>query len=99
MDAAIKYRIKTDSLFARIAAMKLGSRQVAFVLGSTIHLYNTSEEEFLENTCWLKHELCHIEQFRRYGFFTFIFLYLYESVKHGYHNNKYEIEAREAEDK
>ncbi|MFZ1529451.1 MAG: DUF4157 domain-containing protein [Ferruginibacter sp.] len=99
MSSAIKYHIKTGSLLAKLAAMKLGSRQVAFVLGSTIHLYNTSEEEFLQNKCWLKHELCHIEQFRRYGFFSFIFMYLYESVKHGYYNNKYEIEAREAEDK
>lgn len=97
MSRIVTYRIKTNSFFAKLAAKQLGSKQVAFVLGKTIHLHNTSREEFLQNKGWFQHELCHIEQFRRYGFFNFIFLYLAEWVKHGYHNNKYEIEAREAE--
>lgn len=66
-------------------------------MGKTIHLHNTGRLEFLQNKKWLLHELKHIEQFRRHGFFRFIFLYLWESIRHGYTSNKYEIEARDAE--
>ncbi|HOM89425.1 MAG TPA: hypothetical protein PKW65_01780 [Bacteroidia bacterium] len=45
----------------------------------------------------MKHELKHIEQFKRYGFIRFIFFYLSESIRHGYINNRFEIECREAE--
>ena len=83
---------------ARIAAWKLGSSSVAFVLGNTIHLYNVSEKEFLMNARWLKHELKHIDQFRQHGYFPFIWKYLVESIRNGYYNNKYEVEARAAED-
>ena len=38
-----------------------------------------------------------MEQFRRYGFFRFLWLYLRESLRHGYEENKYELEARAAE--
>ena len=68
------------------------------VLGNTIHLHRTRKEEFLQNKRWVNHELCHIRQFKEHGFWGFILKYLAESIKHGYHNNKYEIEARAAEE-
>jgi hypothetical protein len=92
-----KYTIKENSLLARIAAFKLGSHKMAMVIGRTIHLYNTSKEEFLENKTWFRHELKHVEQYARHGTLPFLFLYLWESIKKGYHHNKYEVEAREAE--
>ncbi len=82
-----------------MAACKLGCKRVAFVLGSTIHLHNASKEEFLNDERWLRHELCHIRQFREHGFMPFVWKYVIESVRNGYYNNKYEIEAREAENK
>jgi hypothetical protein len=91
-------RIKERSFLARIAAMKLRSGRVAMVLGRTIHLHNVSSEEFLKETRWVKHELCHIQQYKKHGFVPFLAKYLWESVKHGYHNNKFEVEAREAEE-
>lgn len=91
------FRLKENSLCARFAAWKLGSEKVAIVFGSTIHLHNTTKEEFLSNIKWVSHEIKHIEQYKRYGFVTFIFLYLLESIKNGYINNKFEIEARDAE--
>ncbi len=90
-------RIKENSRIARMAAWKLGARGVAMVLGNTIHLYNTSADEFLRSRRWLRHELCHIRQFRRHGFIPFIIKYLWQSLLHGYRNNKYEVEARAAE--
>jgi hypothetical protein len=93
------FLIKENSWLAKIAAKKLRSKSVAMVLGKTIHLHNTTKEEFLNNTTWLKHELCHVQQFKQHGFFMFVIKYLYESIKVGYYNNKYEVEAREAENK
>lgn len=92
-----KYTIKENSWLARIAAAKLGTKTVAMVLGSTIHLYNTTAAEFLKDEKWLKHELCHIRQFKQHGYFCFIIKYLWESLRKGYYNNRFEIEARAAE--
>ncbi len=90
------YYIKENSWLARVAALKLNTNSVAIVLGKTIHLHHTSKEEFLKNKKWLHHELCHVQQYKQYGFLGFIFKYLYESIRHGYYNNRFEIEARNA---
>lgn len=95
----INYSIKENSWIARLAAQKLKSDRVAIVLGKTIHLHNTSKEAFLNDKNWLKHELCHVKQFKQHGYLLFITKYLWESLKHGYYNNKYEVEARAAEKK
>lgn len=96
--AETAFHIKENSWLAKIAAKKLRSSAVAMVLGNTIHLHNTSKETFLQNKKWLKHELCHVQQFKQHGYAGFIIKYLWESVKKGYYNNKYEAEARAAEE-
>jgi Domain of unknown function (DUF4157) len=93
-----KYYIKENSFFARIAAKKLRAQSVAMVLGKTIHLHGCTKEHFLEDERWVKHELCHIKQYEENGTILFLIKYLWESLKKGYYNNKYEVEAREAED-
>lgn len=93
----VSYKIKENSFLARIAANKLGKNDVAMVLGKTIHLWNTTSAEFLKNEKWVKHELCHVQQYKQYGFFNFLLRYLWESMRKGYYNNKYEVEARKAE--
>ena len=93
----LQVRIKERSFVARVAAWKLNSNNAAIVIGNTIHLYNVSHPEFLKNKAWLCHELKHIQQFRQYGLVPFVFMYLRESILHGYTNNKFEIEARAAE--
>ena len=94
----MEFLIRENSWVARLAAKKLQTNNVAIVIGKTIHLYRVSKEDFLNDSRWVKHEQCHIRQFKEYGFFTFIFKYVYESMKHGYYNNKYEVEARNAEE-
>jgi hypothetical protein len=96
--AYVDFNIKERSWLAKIAAKKLRVKNVAFVLGNTIHLHNTTKKVFLQDARWVKHELCHIKQFKQHGYFVFIIKYLYESIKAGYYNNKYEVEARAAED-
>lgn len=93
----INYFIKENSWIAKLAAKKLRTDNVAIVIGKTIHLHNVSKQNFLKDERWVKHELCHINQFQQNGFATFIIKYLWESIRHGYYNNKYEVEAREAE--
>lgn len=93
----IEFRIKERSFIAQLAAWKLKCEKVAIVIGKTIHLHNTARLEFLQNKPWVLHELKHVEQFKQHGLLSFIFLYLLESIRHGYKNNKYEVEARAAE--
>lgn len=94
----VNFRIIENSFLARIAAKKLSSSQMAMVIGKTIHLHNTSRSEFLADEKWLKHELCHIRQYRKYGTVGFITRYLWESLQHGYFQNRFEDEARKAEE-
>ena len=93
-----EFIIKENSRLAKIAAIKLGSKSVAMVLGKTIHLHNTTKANFLQDERWVKHELCHIKQFKDHGYVGFIIKYLWESIKKGYYNNRFEVEARNAED-
>ncbi len=93
----MKVRLKENSWLARIAARKLRCSRVALTLGATIHLHNTTRNEFLEDTAWVCHELKHVAQYRYYGLLRFLVLYLAESVRKGYYNNRWEVEARLAE--
>ncbi|WP_300600179.1 DUF4157 domain-containing protein [Niabella sp.] len=91
------FRIKENSFLARLAAGKLKSKNVAMVLGHTIHLYGVSQAAFLADERWVRHELKHIEQYQRYGVLRFLFKYLVQSIKYGYYNCPLEKEARAAE--
>ncbi len=91
------FYIKENSLLAKFAAKKLQAKSVAMVLGKTIHLYGSTKENFLADERWLKHELCHVKQFESHGYLPFVLKYLWESLRVGYYNNKFEAEAREAE--
>lgn len=88
------YKVVERSPFARIARMVLKSSNVAMVLGRSIHLSGVNRDTFLKDEGWVAHELCHIRQFQEHGFFRFLWLYLRESMRVGYYNNKYEVEAR-----
>ena len=46
---------------------------------------------------WVRHEMVHVKQFHKHGYLPFIIKYFWESLRKGYYNNKYEMEAREAE--
>ncbi len=89
----IRVTIKENSLLARIAAWQLRTHKVAMVLGTTIHLHNTTRQEFLLDKRWVCHEIVHVHQWQKFGFIRFAILYLTESINHGYHNNRFEREA------
>jgi Domain of unknown function (DUF4157) len=91
-------QIKENSFKARLAARMMKASNMAIVFGNTIHIWGVTKQEFLQNKRWVKHELKHIEQYRQHGYFGFLAKYVWESIRHGYYNNKFEIEAREAEE-
>ena len=45
----------------------------------------------------IRHEMAHIDQIQRDGRIVFTLKYLFWTVKYGYWNNPYEIEARQKE--
>jgi hypothetical protein len=90
-------RIKENSWLAKLAAKQLKAEKVAMVLGKTIHLYDASKDEFLNNTRWVRHEVAHVKQYNKLGFLRFIALYLLETFNKGYENNSFEVEARQKE--
>lgn len=93
----MKVKIKENSLIAKIAALNFKGKATAITVGKTIHLYKISKNDFLKDKRWLRHELQHILQFQQYGFIQFISLYAFELLKKGYHDNKWEVEARDSE--
>lgn len=90
-------RIRENSALARLAARKLGSPNVAMVIGKTIHLHGVSSADFRKKPSWVAHELQHIRQYERYGTVGFLLRYFYHSLRKGYYNNPLEAEARAAE--
>lgn len=94
---AMKIKIKVQSPYARIAARLIKTKTVAAVFGQTIHLWNVTREDFLRSTPWVVHEVAHVHQFNRYGWLRFSMLYVWESVRKGYRQNRFEVEARAAE--
>ena len=93
----MKVQIKENSWVAKLAAKKMKADKVAIVFGNTIHLHNTSRIEFLNDSDWVCHELKHVEQYQKNGFTGFIRKYLFDWMKNGYYNNRFEVEARESE--
>ena len=89
--------IKENAWIAKIAAYRLRVPACAIVFRSTIYLCGIHRHHFLENSAWVRHEVCHVQQWKRDGIFLFFFQYIWYSLRYGYRNNPYEIEAREAE--
>ncbi|MDQ2753629.1 MAG: DUF4157 domain-containing protein [Bacteroidota bacterium] len=89
--------IKENSPLAKIAARKLHSRAAAIVVNKTIYLWGASREEFLQSPSWVRHEVAHVNQYKKWKLLPFIVLYLYQTLRNGYNNNRFEMEARREE--
>ncbi|SFO31564.1 hypothetical protein SAMN05428949_4913 [Chitinophaga sp. YR627] len=89
--------IKERSLLARLAARYMGGNQIAMVIGKTIHLHGATREDFLSHKWWVRHEICHVMQYRELGLIPFLWKYLWECARVGYYANRFEVEARAAE--
>ncbi len=96
-DKQPKIRICENSWLARRAARNLGFDYVAMVFGRTIHLHNTTLEQFFARPSWVIHELKHVEQYERLGKIGFMVRYGLEHLRKGYWDNAFEKEARASE--
>lgn len=89
-------KLKTNTIVSKIAHRLIRSfkgKAVASTIGTTIHLHNITPEDFIENRAFLRHEIQHVIQYQTIRFFAL--KYIWETLKRGYFNNKYEVEARE----
>lgn len=89
--------IRENSRMARLAALAIGKPNAAMVVGRTIYLWGASRREFLADVRWVRHEVVHVLQYQKYGVLLFWWLYLADSMKRGYEDNKFEREARSLE--
>ena len=65
----------------------------AVTLGKTIY-YTTSKDYVDKHPWWRAHEQVHLKQYEREGTARFLLKYVWYSLRHGYTNNPYEVEAR-----
>ncbi len=93
------YQVKIieNAWLAKLAAQKLKACNAAIVIGSTIYLYGVSKTSFLNNPSWVRHELKHVEQYRKLSTPVFIVQYLYQCIRFGYYRAPLEVAARRAE--
>lgn len=89
-----KVVIKQDAWIARLAAKKLKTANAAMVIGNTIYLHGVSKDRFLSDPAWVRHELTHVDQYRKSGILLFLLKYLYQCSRFGYYNAPLEKAAR-----
>jgi hypothetical protein len=89
--------IQENSWIAAIAARNLRSTTCALVIRNTVYLHGMTRHEFIQTPSLLRHEVEHIRQWQREGFFFFLAKYLWYSFRVGYYNNPFEVEARDSE--
>jgi len=97
MNQLKKVAVKENSFIAKMGAKFLKVNNVALTIGNTIYLHNATKKDLLSNKTWLAHELVHVKQYEKLGKMKFLCLYLIECLRKGYHNCKFEVEAREKE--
>jgi hypothetical protein len=93
----IRVSIVENSWVARVASWKLKTQQCAIVLGRTIFLHGFDKNALIKDQRLLRHEVCHVLQWQRMGYFYFLVCYLSWSIRYGYSQNPLEIEARQKE--
>ena len=91
-----KIRVVENSKFAKLLAKVKKEKKYAVTFGKTIYI-SGSKEQFFADSWWLRHELTHVEQYRRHGVLRFLLLYLVYSVIHKYDEIPFEKEAIAAE--
>jgi hypothetical protein len=89
---AQKIRVKENSKLAKLAARIKKEDRYAVTFGKTIFI-SCTKEEFFADSSWLRHELTHVEQYKRHGMLRFLALYLVYSVFHEYSEIPFEKEA------
>jgi len=93
-EADITYRIHWNSVFGRVLRFFRGKHSVAITLGRHIYMsrprdyYNMYTRKLL-----IEHEVCHVKQYARLGFFRFIVKYLWLWMRYGLDEHPMEKEC------
>jgi hypothetical protein len=56
------------------------------------------DEVAMADKCLVTHEMVHVRQMQNYGKILFMIKYSYYTIKYGYRNNPYEVEAYNAQE-
>jgi len=92
------FRVVGNSTIAKVAGRIVGDEQkYAVTFGKTIFV-SCDKKVFLSERGWARHELTHVDQYKKYGVLEFLKRYLFYSVFHRYDQNPFEKEALYAED-
>lgn len=89
-----KYNSRIAKLVGWINRAKSGW---AVTISKNTTLYSCSEDEVIANIRWLLHENRHKQQIASEGL-LFYFKYFYYTIRYGYENNPYEVDAKNAGD-
>jgi len=86
-----------SSLAKMLGRMHGEEEDYAITIGRTIYL-SCSKQDFLSDTAWVRHELTHVQQYKKYGVLEFAKRYLFFSIFfHSYRKIPFEKEAISAE--
>jgi hypothetical protein len=85
---SIRVKFVYDSLFAKVVIPHM----TAITLWNRVYCNRPTLSRAV-----ILHELRHVEQWYALGPLRFLAEYLWESVRYGYHHNRFERDAREAE--
>jgi hypothetical protein len=92
------FKVVANSRLAKVAGRIMGQEdKYAVTFGKTIFV-SCDKDVFLSERGWVKHELTHVGQYKKYGAFEFLKRYLVYSMFHRYQQNPFEKEALFAED-
>lgn len=92
------FRVVGNSKLAKIAGRINGEREkYAITFGKTIFV-SCTKEDFLSEHWWVRHEVTHVEQYKKYGIFGFLKRYVAYAIVYHYHENPFEKEAISAEE-
>lgn len=92
------FKVVGNSRLAKVAGRIMGlEEKYAVTFGKTIFV-SCNKDVFLSERGWVRHELTHVEQYKKYGAFEFLKRYLAYSLFHRYNHNPFEKEALFAED-
>ena len=93
---AQKIRVVENSKLAKLAARIKKEKKYAITFRRTIFISGT-KEQFFSDIGWLRHELTHVEQYKKHGVLNFLALYLVYSIFHKYSEIPFEKEALAAQ--
>ncbi len=90
------FRVVENSRIAKLAAKIKKEKKYAITFGKTIFI-NCKKEAFFSDPWWVRHELVHVQQYKKTGVLNYLTKYLFYSIFHKYSKNPFEKEAIAAE--